>query len=170
MQFRHRPRSGAQWVGAGLCCSVLLAVPGLPAAPSVISAQSKPKTTDRLKPVDMSIKWFTPARPAILSRLGTNAVEVASNSIGPSQVWMFSPTDRTLSMALQRWSAAANWQLVWEADRDFPIEVEIQFEGHFSAVLEQVIKSLQDSDYPLQAVMNAQTRVLRIRRQHERRS
>lgn len=84
--------------------------------------------------------------------------------------WVLSPSDRTLSLALQRWSAAAAWQLVWEAERDFPIEVEMQLEGHFSAVLEQVMKSLQDSDHPLQAVMNAQTRVLRIRRQYEQRS
>lgn len=170
MQFRYRPRFTAHWVSTGLCWSVLLAAPGLSAAKPEFVAEIKPKPTDRLKPVDMSIKWFAPARPAILNRLGADAIAVASNSIGPSQIWIFSPSDRTLSMALQRWSAAANWQLVWEADRDFPIEVEIQFEGHFSAVLEQVMNSLQDSDYPLQAVVNAQTRVLRIRRQHERRS
>lgn len=170
MQHQHRPRSGKPWVGTLVCLSVLLSAPGLRAAPPVVTPAPKPKSTDERNAVDMAITWFNPERPAILPQIGDEVGPAASDSIGPSQIWMLSPLDRTLSMALQRWSAAATWQLVWEADRDFPIEVEIQMEGHFSAVLSQIMHSLQGSDYPLQAVMNARTRVLRIQRQHERRS
>jgi len=172
-----RPRAGLQRVGAGWWLGLWLAAGGWASAPTAGAAEAlakaKAKTAERSAPVDMSIQWFSPARPAILPRPGAQDVQDLKESsppLGPSQVWQLSPADRVLSLALQRWSAAATWQLVWEADRDFPIEVEIQLQGHFSAVLEQVMRSLQDSDYPLQAVMNAQTRVLRIRRQFERRS
>jgi hypothetical protein len=82
-------------------------------------------------------------------------------------VWALNTADRRLSMALQRWSAVAGWQLVWEAERDFPIEASIELAGSLPEALEKVMNSLADSDYPLQAVMNAQTRVLRVRRQHD---
>lgn len=167
MYHPHRLRFGMQSVGAGVCLGLLLSAPGLRAAPPQLASAVTAKTPGGLSPVDMAITWFSPERPAILSHIGDEAGPAAGDAIGPSQVWMLSPLDRTLSMALQRWSAAASWQLVWEADRDFPIEVEIQMEGHFSAVLSQVMDSLKDSDYPLQAVMNVRTRVLRIRRQNE---
>jgi hypothetical protein len=47
--------------------------------------------------------------------------------------------------------------------------LEVRLQGALSSVLEQIMSSLQDSDYPLQAVMNPQTRVVRVRRQYEAR-
>lgn len=128
--------------------------------------------------VDMSIEWLPYARPPIQINRQTDTAsqedtawgalpEVADKSVKEPKTWSLSTDDRRLSIVLQRWCALAGWQLVWEAERDFPIEVNVKIRGDFSTALEKVMKSLADSDYPLQGVVNAQTRVLRVRRQHE---
>jgi hypothetical protein len=53
---------------------------------------------------------------------------------------------------------------VWDAERDFPIENHIMLEGTFVQVVQTVMDSLNDSDYPLQAALNPSTRVIRITR------
>jgi hypothetical protein len=92
---------------------------------------------------------------ALKDQIDTNA--------GTEFEWQLSPSDRRLSIVLQRWSAQTGWQLVWEAERDFPVEVRVLLSGTFSDALHEVMNSLSDSDYPLQAVMNGKTKVLRIR-------
>ncbi len=76
--------------------------------------------------------------------------------------WQVQLTDQTMSILLRRWAAQAGWQLVWEADRDYPIDSNFTLQGDFLTVLESVMRSVQRSDYPLQAVANTRTRVLRI--------
>lgn len=125
--------------------------------------------------VDLAIEWVRQHRPPVLplgsemaAPTGADAALTALPDHGAApQAWSLRTDDRRLSMALQRWCVLAGWQLVWEAERDFPVEVGIEVQGSWTSALEQVMKSLQDSDYPLQAVMNPQTRVLRVRRQLE---
>lgn len=143
-------------ISAGLSLAVAAADP--PARGPTGSAQA---------PVDMAIEWVRPARPAIQALPTGEAVAPIAGALGPVENWVLSPQDRRLSIALQRWTTQAGWQLLWEAERDFPIEVEIRLEGALSTVIERIMGSLQDSDYPLQAVMNPHTRVVRVRRQHE---
>lgn len=121
--------------------------------------------------VDLAIEWVRYNRPPAHPMAADASADHASNSlpghVGQSQAWSLRTEDRRLSMALQRWCVLAGWQLVWEAERDFAIEVGIEIQGTLASALEQAMNSLQDSDYPLQAVMNVQTRVLRVRRQRE---
>lgn len=122
--------------------------------------------------VDLAIEWVRYSRPPVPQRSGEAPADLspapaAGDPQDPGQTWRLRTEDRRLSMALQRWCVLAGWQLVWEAERDFPIEAGIEVQGTLASALEQVMKSLEDSDYPLQAVMNAQTRVLRMRRQLE---
>jgi hypothetical protein len=117
----------------------------------------------------MAIEWVWPTRPPIQALPTSEVATPVTTALGPIENWTLSPQDRRLSIALQRWTAQAGWQLLWEAERDFPIEVEVRLQGALSSVLEQIMSSLQDSVYPLQAVMNPQTRVVRVRRQYEAR-
>lgn len=78
--------------------------------------------------------------------------------------------DRTLYHVLSRWAGVAGWQLIWEAERDFPIESNVHLHRSFLGALEQVMDTLKDSDHPLQAIVNAQTRVVRVVRQSEYRN
>jgi hypothetical protein len=76
--------------------------------------------------------------------------------------WSLLVEDRTLYQALGRWSAVAGWQLIWDADRDFPVESNVHLTQTFLGAIEIVLETLKDTDYPLQAAVNTETRVVRI--------
>nr|WP_297529155.1 toxin co-regulated pilus biosynthesis Q family protein [uncultured Roseateles sp.] len=78
--------------------------------------------------------------------------------------WTFLRADGTVHQALQRWSREAGWQLVWEVERDFPIDAEVTLRGNLLDVLNQTMAALRDTDFPLQARIQAETRVVRIGR------
>ena len=75
--------------------------------------------------------------------------------------------DRSLYHTLSRWAQAASWQLLWEAERDFPIRAQIRMEGGFTSAVQLVMNSLASTDYPLQAVMNKSTRVISVIRHQD---
>lgn len=133
-----------------------------------------PRSQPGVELLRMDIEWINSPQSPFPSRSGVGTLPLASGvkEANPDLVqpgtetkseWQINPSDRRLSIVLQRWSAQANWQLVWEAERDFPVEVRVVLDGSFSDALKEVMKSLSDTDYPLQAVMNAKTRVLRVR-------
>ncbi|WP_377155356.1 toxin co-regulated pilus biosynthesis Q family protein [Roseateles sp. UC29_93] len=76
--------------------------------------------------------------------------------------WTFARVDGTVHQALQRWTREAGWQLVWEVDRDFPIDAEVTLRGNFLDALAQAMAVLRDTDFPLQARVQAGTRVVRV--------
>jgi hypothetical protein len=133
-----------------------------------------PRSQPGVELLRMDIEWINSPQSPLPSRTGVGAPphsfrgeeaspDLVELSTETKSEWQINPSDRRLSIVLQRWSAQANWQLVWEAERDFPVEVRVVLDGSFSEALKEVMKSLSDSDYPLQAVMNAKTRVLRVR-------
>ena len=77
-------------------------------------------------------------------------------------VWSLEVSDGTLSNTLSRWSRQDKWQLLWEAERDFPILANVYLKGSFESAILSVMQSLSDSDYPLQAIINTDTHVIRI--------
>lgn len=78
--------------------------------------------------------------------------------------WTIDLKDKTLFRTLRRWSEEANYQLFWQIDRDFPIEVEIAFNTTFLDAVHNVMKGVAMTDFPLQASFNPNSRVLRITR------
>lgn len=76
--------------------------------------------------------------------------------------WSILNQDKSLYHVISRWSQTANWQLIWDADRDFPIQAQISIDGTFTTAIQMVMDSLHNTDYPLQAVMNPHTRVLSV--------
>ena len=138
------------------------------------TAYVSPKSQAGVELLRMDIEWLSYPPSPLPSRSVLGAGPLPSKGEGsspepvepqaePKSEWQISTSDRRLSIVLQRWSALAGWQLVWEAERDFPVEVRVVLNGSFSEALHEVMNSLSDSDYPLKAVMNAKTRVLRVR-------
>jgi transposase len=80
----------------------------------------------------------------------------------PPTAWTFLRADGTVHQALQRWTREAGWQLVWEVERDFPIDADVTLRGDFLDALNQAMAVLRDTDFPLQARVQAETRVVRI--------
>ena len=81
---------------------------------------------------------------------------------GAPQQWTILMRDKTLYRAMSRWAAQAKYQLVWQIDRDFPIESGVVFEGGFRGAVTEVMSTVALTDYPLQAIFNPAARVLRV--------
>lgn len=80
------------------------------------------------------------------------------------QQWQVRRADVSVRRMLQRWGGEAGWQLVWDAPRDFPIETELQLSGRIEQVVSAVVESLATTDYPVQARINSELRIIRIGR------
>ena len=112
---------------------------------------------------ELDVEWINSPKPAIT----VNNNKTSEPVLWPEEVaasWEIQQIDKTLSTVLARWSQKAGWQLVWDAERDFPIESNIVLDGTFVMVVQTVMDSLNETDYPLQASMNPGTRVIRIAR------
>jgi hypothetical protein len=78
------------------------------------------------------------------------------------QKWSILLNDKTLYRTLRRWTQEAQYQLLWQVDRDYPVEAEITFDTTLREAVSQVMSGVALTDYPLQAIFNPTTRVLRV--------
>lgn len=149
MLSRWTIATGVVWVGA---CSGMLAF-----------AQGAPSAALQ----DVQLEWVRSVRPTLGGARPAPAPSMpdAKEQKGAvTQLWAISLHDKTLYRVLRRWAAQAQYQLVWQTDRDFPIESEVVFEGSFRSAVTEVMEGVSQSDYPLQAIFNPSTRVLRVTR------
>lgn len=111
------------------------------------------------------VEWIrTPRAQAQLSRPDASSEDHALDvlrSEAPSE-WTVELSDQTFRQTLLRWTRVANWQLVWEVERDFAIDAQVTLNGNFLDALNQAMTSLRDTDYPVQARINPDTRVVRV--------
>lgn len=133
-----------------------------PAAAAVASAsESPPEWIASPRPSLRVSRQMPPAEALATQRAVPLAARDPAAAESPT-AWTIELKDRTLHETLRRWSEQAGWQLVWEADRDFPIDAEFALQTDFVAALDTVMRSLAATDYPLQAMVNPHTRVVRI--------
>ena len=81
--------------------------------------------------------------------------------------WSILMSDKTLYRTMRRWAQEADYQLMWQVDRDYPIEVDVAFNVDFRKALEQVMAGVALTDYPIQALVNSSARVLRVVRHQD---
>ena len=115
---------------------------------------------------EISVEWAKSPKTTLPNPASApDAVRLPNDE--PIAVWSLMTQDRTLYHTISRWAQTANWQLMWEAERDFPIQAQISIEGGFTAAIQLVMNSLASTDYPLQAVMNDSTRVISVIRHQD---
>ena len=108
------------------------------------------------------LQWRDMPKP-VLQRHEREHTPVAIKELsGIEPIWHIDSADGTLSNTVSRWCRHENWQLIWEADRDFPILASVYLKGSFESALDKVMRSLSETDYPLQAILNPSTKVVRI--------
>ena len=140
-----------------------------PDKPNADGAGEKKKELNAQAPADdfeISVEWAKSAKPTLPNPAGA-ASPVRLPEDEPSSIWSLQTQDQTLYHSISRWAQTANWQLMWEAERDFPIQAQISIEGSFTAAIQLVMNSLASTDFPLQAVMNDATRVISIIRHQD---
>jgi Toxin co-regulated pilus biosynthesis protein Q len=133
---------------------------------SSLSVSNGSEANDKGAVGSFDVTWTDISRPKITSKQSEDKNELLSDIIDLDKKeiknWDLLQTDVTLYGALSRWCQKENWQLLWDADRDFPIDAEITIEGFFSDAVATVLSSLESTDYPMQAVMNPNTKMLTI--------
>ena len=67
----------------------------------------------------------------------------ASTDEDAARIWSVELADNTVRLCLKRWAKEAQWQLVWDADRDFVIDAEVQWFGTFEQALTALLESLK---------------------------
>lgn len=77
------------------------------------------------------------------------------------QVFEITAEDETLFLTLRRWSLATGHQLVWNANKDFPVKKTRYEAADIYAAIALVMQDTASSSYPLHAC-NYRNRVIRI--------
>jgi hypothetical protein len=116
---------------------------------------------------EIGVEWAKAPKPSVPNPSGGLSQARLAPLDEPSATWTILTQDKTLYHCLSRWTQVANWQLIWDADRDFPIQAQISIEGNFTSAVQLVMNALASTDYPLQAVMNDNTRVISIIRHQD---
>lgn len=111
---------------------------------------------------DNQIIEFKAISPLIEKLSPTKSPSMVTNIIPRLPNWALLPSDRTLRNSFAKWCKQANWQLSWKARGDFPITASWTINGTFEDAINQVLKSSQQTDMPLQALMFDANRVLEI--------
>lgn len=115
------------------------------------SATTDLKLADKLRPIDVGASM----------PVGVSGTTSAAND-KLSRKWTILMADKTLYRTMRRWAQEADYQLLWQIDRDYPIEVGVAFDNTLREAVEQVMAGVALTDYPIQAVFNHSARVLRV--------
>jgi hypothetical protein len=91
---------------------------------------------------------------------------------GPSnaasvQTWRSTKSDRTIQSTLERWAKTVGWEVAWEVPRKLPAGFEASFTGSFDVAVEQMMRALRGTDYPIIACLYEANQVLRVVRRGE---
>lgn len=58
-----------------------------------------------------------------------------------NQVWVTSPSDNTMRQLIQKWSGTVGWTLVWNVDKDIPLESSDQTTGDFKTAVRRLLSA-----------------------------
>ena len=103
-----------------------------------------------------------PAAQVSNADLLTPAVDARPSPAEPESNWSVLMSDKTLYRTMRRWAQEANYQLLWQIDRDYPIEANLSFQTDFRGAVEKIMAGVALTDFPLQGVINPTARVLRV--------
>lgn len=73
-----------------------------------------------------------------------------------------SARDKTLKAALERWSQAAGWRLLWELGVDYRVDASMSVDGSFEDAVSAVVRSMDQADVPPKAIFYRGNQVLRM--------
>jgi Toxin co-regulated pilus biosynthesis protein Q len=76
--------------------------------------------------------------------------------------WSMSERDRTLRIALERWSQEAGWRLLWELGVDYRLEATSSIEGTFEEAISTVVTNMDRAEVPPKAIFYRGNQVLRV--------
>ncbi len=97
-----------------------------------------------------------PAPQVVAAASAPAPAPVAAPVAAPAgQRWQVRIEDIKLENTLKRWAQQANYQLIWDTDREFLIPASDDFIGSFEDALDRLLQSpaIRKSEHPLEAVI-----------------
>lgn len=76
--------------------------------------------------------------------------------------WSLNENDKTLKVALERWSQAAGWRLLWELGVDYRIGAAATVDGNFEDAVATVMRNLDQAEVPPKAIFYRGNQVVRV--------
>lgn len=96
-----------------------------------------------------------PTQAAVAVPVMAPAPAAAPAAAVAGQRWQVRIEDIKLENTLKRWAQQANYQLIWDTDREFLIPASDEFVGNFEDALDRLLQSpaIRKSEHPLEAVI-----------------
>lgn len=83
-------------------------------------------------------------------------------SIKVEPIWAITEADSTLRGLLDKWAKAAGWTLVWKIGSDYSISAKATLKGSLDLAINQVLASIQSSEYPIVATFYEGNKTIKI--------
>lgn len=141
--------------------------PVVQVAPTPIVSSFNLESKEEVKPVQTQdvvvVKTVVPATNQVTKTPTTPIIEV--KSITPDKnfgVWEVKMSDKTIKKALQRWAKDSGWQLIWNADVDFPVSASMTIDGDFDYAVNEVCRASQFTDSKIIGEFHPKNKVIVI--------
>ena len=159
--MRRRTLGPQPALAAVLLCSLLgCATPNNSAADNPPADGSSPAGAPAPAAPEEAPPPASPApAPAAVPAAGAAAASAREDAV---KHWSLSERDKTLRGALQKWSQAAGWRLVWELGVDYRIDASASIDGTFETAISEVVKNMEHADVPPKAIFYRGNQVLRV--------
>ena len=80
----------------------------------------------------------------------------------PKAMWAITTNDKTIRSVFSKWCKDAGWQLVWNVNADYMVNVSWELNGTFESAINQVLEATKGMDPPLRATMHDSNKVLEV--------
>jgi Toxin co-regulated pilus biosynthesis protein Q len=104
----------------------------------------------------------TAAAPTALRSAPTGTSTSGAAPKSPQAKWSLNERDKTLKVALERWSQTAGWRLLWELGVDYRIGAAATVNGNFEDAVSAVMHNLDQAEVPPKAIFYRGNQVVRV--------
>ena len=80
----------------------------------------------------------------------------------PKSLWAISTKDKSMRSVFARWCKESGWQLVWNVNADYMVNVSWELNGTFESAINQVLAATKNMEPSLRATMHDSNKVLEI--------
>lgn len=139
---------------------VLLAAAAVGLLSGCATSRPVPKPNPNVVMLPPAASASAPAGAA--SAPGRKAAATNAAVKAPVPKWALSESDKTLKVALERWSQTAGWRLLWELGVDYRIGASATVDGSFEEAVGTVMRNLDQAEVPPKAIFYRGNQVVRV--------
>lgn len=110
--------------------------------------------------VKLGYRWMFSDNEVLFSAISPIIPKVSNPNY--QTLWAITNKDKTIRSVFSRWCKEAGWQLVWNVNADYMVNVSWELNGTFESAVNQVLQATKNMESPLRATMHDSNKVLEI--------